>query len=677
MIEHEICYPFSALVGQEPLRTALLIGAVDPSLGGVLIRGEKGTAKSTAARGLARLLPAIRAAEGCPFRCDPGSPWSDCPSCAEAGGDRRSIESLSPHVELPIGATEDRVLGTLDLDRVLKEGRSVLRPGLLARAHRGVLYVDEINLLPDHLVDMMLDVVVSGVNTVERDGVSARHPARFLLIGSMNAEEGELRPQLLDRFGLMVEVTAPSDYELRTEVIRRRLDFETDPTEFAACWEAEDRVLGAKIAEARRRLRDVTVAHGLLTAIARLCVESQVNGLRADIALYKASRALAAFDGRSRVRTDDLRTAAEFVLPHRRRRQPFQSPGLDRDAIERALGPDTDRPNDQEGAGPSPPPRAHDGTEDKGGSPGQDGPRPPDPDEPDSPDDGDGDGADRVIAPGDPIPVPRLEAPTQTQTPERDRPAPPGTRATRASLGRGPFVRAIADESPRELAVDATIRAAARRSSGSNGLPPIERSDLHGKLRAALESALIVFLVDTSGSMGARRRMEAAKGAILGLLGDAYQRRDQVAVVAFRGPQAEVVLAPSRSVDRAESVLRRLPTGGRTPLAHALTVAAELIARENREGPAIVVLLTDGKANVPLPGSEGDPWTQALVAGERLASLSASAMVFDTEEGFGRLGRAPELAAAMGADHFPLVGLSAEAVLERIDASGMLKRGRR
>ncbi len=672
MNRHDISYPFGALVGQESLRTALLIGAVDPSLGGVLIRGEKGTAKSTAARALARLLPAIRAVEGCLFRCAPDSPWPDCPSCAEAVGDRGAVELPSPHVELPIGATEDRILGTLDLDKVLKEGKSAFRPGLLARAHRGVLYVDEVNLLPDHLVDSLLDVAASGVNTVERDGISARHPSRFLLIGSMNPEEGELRPQLLDRFGLMVEVVAPGDFELRAEVVRRRLDFEADPTGFAARWEVEDRALGARVAEARRCLRDVTVADGLLTAITRLCCEAQVDGLRADIALYKASRALAALNGRLQVRRDDLRTAAEFVLPHRRRRQPFQRPGFDRDAMERALGPD--QPEDRDEVGSGAPPEAQGGSRDEDGPPDQERPHLPDPSETDSPGDSGDDGADQVIAPGDPLPIPRLEL--EPRPLARDRPVHPGTRAGGASSGRGPFLRAVADETPRELAVDATLRAAARRSPWTGGIPSIERSDLHGKVRAAQLSALIVFVIDASGSMGARRRMEVAKGAILGLLGDAYRRRDRVAVVAFRGPKAEVALAPSRSVDRAETVLRQLPTGGRTPLAHALTVAAELIVKDDQEGPTMVVLLTDGKANVSLPGDAGDPWTQALAAGERITALGASAVVFDTEEGFGRVGRAAELATAMGADHLPLAGLSADAVLDRIGPSG-IKRDRR
>jgi len=564
------------------------------------------------------------------------------------------VEVPTPHVDLPLGATEDRVLGTLDLDRVLRESRTSLKPGLLAQANRGVLYIDEVNLLPDHLVDALLDVATSGVNTVQRDGVSARHPARFLLIGSMNPEEGELRPQLLDRFGLMVEVAAPTDFELRAEVVRRRLAFEHDPSGFSSRWADEDRVIGRRIAEARQRLADVVVPDGLLTAIARLCCESQVDGLRADIALYKAARALAALDGRRQVRRDDLRTAAAFVLPHRRRRQPFQQPGLDQDTIDRALGDDGDEREESRPPGPG------------SGSEESDGPldrHEPSPSEPtDGPPSG-GD-AERVIDPGGPIAVPRLDL----DLAEGAREVRPGTHAVRSAgqATRGRYVRAVADESPRDLAVDATLRAAARRSAGADGGLTIERGDLHDKRREAPAGALIVFVVDASGSMGARKRMESVKSAVLALLGDAYQRRDQTAVVAFRGARAEVVLAPSRSVERAEAALRRLPTGGRTPLAHALTTTADLLASERPGGPAVVVLLTDGKANVPLPGSAGDPWAQAKAAAAHVAATGVSTVIFDTEEGFGRVGRAAELADAMGADLVPLAQLSADAVRSRI-----------
>src|SRR3954447_560123 len=275
-------YPFAALVGQDLLKTALLLNAVNPGIGGVLVRGEKGTAKSTAARALAALLPPLRTVPGCPFNCDPEAPWAGCPHCG-ASAERQAAETAVPFVDLPLGATEDRVLGTLDFERALREGRRALQPGLLARAHRGILYIDEVNLLPDHLVDVLLDAAAAGVNTVQREGVSVSHPARFLLIGTMNPEEGDLRPQLLDRFGLVVEVTGPREPELRAEVVRRRLEFEADPQGFLARWEGEQRALRARLADARTRLGQVVFPEGLATLINRLCCELEVEGLRADL----------------------------------------------------------------------------------------------------------------------------------------------------------------------------------------------------------------------------------------------------------------------------------------------------------------------------------------------------------------------------------------------------------
>lgn len=672
-------YPFAALVGQDALKRALLLGAVDPSLGGVLIRGEKGTAKSTAARALADLLPPLRVAVGCPHRCDPGRPWPECPACAEAGADRPTAEVPAPHVDLPLGATEDRVLGTLDLERVLKDGRATLRPGLLAEAHRGVLYVDEVNLLADHLVDALLDAAASGVNAVQRDGVAARHPARFLLVGSMNAEEGELRPQLLDRFGLAVEVAAPAEPGLRAEVVRRRLAFEADPAGFAARWAAEGRALGERVARARAALADVAMPDGLLSALTGLCIAAGVDGLRADIALYKAARALAALDGRAAVRRDDLRAAAEFVLPHRRRRQPFQPPGMDPGELDRLLGPDPDDAGRNEPNQPPPPAARNEPNPDqpapRRNEPNDADPESPQPDPPaatpdptpgqNEPNEAERGRPDQVLAPGA-----ALEMPDTPIDPTTRLPMPPaqGRHAVRAASGRGAYVRPVADEAPRELAVDATLRSAIVRHGATDGAPPgIERGDLHGRERRAEARALVLFVVDTSGSMGARRRTEAVKAAVVDLLGAAYRRRDRVAVVTARGPRAELALAPTRGVEQAEAALRQLPTGGRTPLAHALTLAAEVAGAARRDGPTLVVVLTDGRANVPLPDTLGDPWGQALAAAAALAATGASAVVFDTEEGFGRAGRAAVLAGVLGANHLPLARFSAAEVRDRLD----------
>ncbi|GIV78617.1 MAG: hypothetical protein KatS3mg050_3011 [Litorilinea sp.] len=322
-------YPFSALVGQEEMQLALLLNAVNPAIGGVLIRGEKGTAKSTAARALAALLPpASQDGFQIELRSEQGVEILAGPTVANGA---------APFVELPLGASDDRVVGTLDIEAALQHGRRRFEPGLLARAHGGVLYVDEVNLLPDHLVDLLLDAAASGVNTVEREGISACHPARFVLIGTMNPEEGELRPQLLDRFGLAVEVAGPTDPAVRAQVVRRRIAYEADPAAFVAQFAAEEEALAQKIVHARALLPQVALSDGLLELITHICAGSGVDGLRADITLYKTAQTLAAWEGRTQVTVDDVRRAARLVLPHRRRRQPFEEPGLDQQELEELI----------------------------------------------------------------------------------------------------------------------------------------------------------------------------------------------------------------------------------------------------------------------------------------------------------------------------------------------------
>ena len=320
-----ILYPFSALVGQEEMQLALLLNAVNPAIGGLLIRGEKGTAKSTAARALAALLP----------RGD----RTDFHFEMQSGDGVQSIAmplalAASRFVELPVGASDDRVIGTLDIERALTAGERHFEPGLLARAHGGILYVDEVNLLPDHIVDVLLDVSASGVNTVERESVSVTHPARFILIGTMNPEEGELRPQLLDRFGLAVDVAGPKDPAIRAEVVRRRFAFEANAAAFTEQYREQDQALMLRILMAQEQLEHIKVSDGLLELITQICVQSGVDGLRADITMYKTARTLAAWEGRANVVVDDVRRAAQFVLPHRRRRQPFEEPGLDREQLD-------------------------------------------------------------------------------------------------------------------------------------------------------------------------------------------------------------------------------------------------------------------------------------------------------------------------------------------------------
>ena len=321
-------YPFSAIVGQPEMKRALLLAAVDPGIGGVLVLGDRGTGKSTAVRALAALLPPVRAVEGCAYRCEPSAERMcvDCRSRA-ASGRLRTQQVPVPVVDLPLGATEDRVVGALDLERALSQGVKAFEPGLLARAHRGFLYVDEVNLLEDHLVDLLLDVAASGENVVEREGLSVRHPARFVLVGSGNPEEGELRPQLLDRFGLAVEVTTPREIALRVEVVRQRDAFERDPDGFTRTWRRQDAELRRRVAAAQRRLASVQVDDAALERAAQLCLLLGTDGLRGELVLVRAARALAAFEGDATVKDAHLRQLAPSALRHRLRRNPLDDAG--------------------------------------------------------------------------------------------------------------------------------------------------------------------------------------------------------------------------------------------------------------------------------------------------------------------------------------------------------------
>jgi magnesium chelatase subunit D len=624
-------YPFAALVGLDPLKTALLLGAIHPGIAGVLIRGEKGTAKSTAARGLRDLLPAIPCVKGCPYHCDPDDIWPDCPHCAGLT-ERETVQMPVPFVDLPLGATEDRVLGTLDFERALREGRRAFQPGLLAEAHRGILYIDEVNLLADHLVDVLLDAAAMGVNAVEREGLSVTHPARFLLIGTMNPEEGDLRPQLLDRFGLMTEAAAPRDPKIRAEVVRRRLDHDGDAVRFAAVWQNEQDVLRRQISQAQNLLPRVQLDDGLIDFMCRLCCEMEVDGLRADLVMSKTARALAAWQGRLQVTLDDIRTAAELVLPHRRRRKPFQQPGLDRQQLDHLFRNQAE-PNSTAGKA-----EEDTRTEMEKEQRGVD--------------------ADRIFAPAPTQAVKHFEVPAAGAV----NPPVPGRRNHAPEQRSGQYVRAASAKNTGGLALDATVRAAAARAALQHGKLEIKPVDFQYKERAGKTGTLILFVVDASGSMAARQRMEAVKGGVLSLLQSAYEARDEVGVVAFRGAAAELLLAPTRSVERAEQALRALPAGGRTPLAHALVAALECLQRARQahpERPALLVLLSDGKANVSLPGTPGDPWAQAMQAAATLADTGTSALVLDTETGFVRLGRAKELAQALRAEYLVLEQLAA------------------
>lgn len=634
-----IHFPFSAIVGQPQLKTALLLCAIDPSLGGVLIRGDKGTAKSTAGRALADILPRIARVPGCPFNCAPGVPSDHCEHCTAS-----SVTQLSavPFVTLPLGATEDRVLGTLDLARALKGAERAFQPGLLAAAHRGILYIDEVNLLADHLVDVLLDVAAMGVNSVQREGLSVIHPARFTLIGTMNLEEGDLRPQLLDRFGLMVEVTAPRERTQRADVVRRRIAFEHNPRAYADAWAPQQQALLHTIETAQRMIADVTLSDTLLELISHLCCEFDVASLRADIVMHKTARALAALDARLSVTPADVRQAAELVLPHRRRRKPFEQPGLDTSRLDElmqdASAPPPPAPESGQSAGLPADQPAHQR------DPAAD-PSPADPEG--APREQEGDPEIAAAAPGAPVRSLRVDAPMPLTV--------AGRRSDADQTARGRVVRAVPHPQPDSLALGATLRHAALRNPHDFA---VTRDDLHQQVRRGKTAHLIVLVVDASGSMAAQQRMQAVKGAVLALLTDAYEQRDEIAVISFRGQAATLLLAPTRSVELAQQGLQDLPTGGRTPLPHALQLALQTIDTRRTAAPALLVLLTDGKANVGLDA--GDPWQQTLAMASQFAERAIAALVLDTESGYLRLGRAALLAQALGAECLTLEQLSAE-----------------
>jgi magnesium chelatase subunit D len=625
-----IAFPLSAIVGQEALVQALLINAVAPDVGGLLVRGERGTAKSTAVRGLAPLLPAVPVARSQPsgFMFAPGE---SSPSGLVEPGEPVE-ERPAPLVELPLGATMDRLLGVLDL-RAALDGVHAFEPGLLARAHRGILYVDEVNLLPDHLVDALLDAAATGVARVEREAVSVVHAARFMLVGTMNVEEGELRPQLLDRFGLGVEVRTPADPAERAEIVRRRLAFQRDPSGFRARFSDAERALAERIEPARERLEAVRLPERELLRISGACAKLGIDGVRGDIVAARAAQALAALEGVEEVEEEHVRRAAALALAHRRRRDPLDGRLPDPEDVQRALR----EPADGGPEPPDPPERPPPG----GRGPGD---RPAPRDRPPlRPREG-GNGS----RPQDPAPA---EAGFSPQAPSRERrDAPlearfPLTAIALPGAGEGPLGRrarsrgretGVVDSRSASDATDIALVATLRARLGDPA-----GTALRENVRSGRESAFICLVVDASGSMGARRRAARVKGALIELLRDAHARRDRVAVVSFRDEAAALLVAPGAPLELAAAAIRELPTGGRTPLAAGLSAAEKLLARERTRHPgerSIAVVVTDGR----VVDREGC----VARAAQALGRAADAVHVLDIEDGPVRLGLAETIAAA-------------------------------
>lgn len=586
--------------------------------------------------------------ESCRFSCDPADPGAWCPDCRERrDSSKKTLPKVQrrPHVvDLPVSATEDRLVGTINLEHALKHGERVFEPGILAEANRSILYVDEVNLLDDHLVDTLLDSAAMGVNVVQREGISFVHPARFILVGTMNPEEGDVRPQLLDRFGLCVEVEGVRDPGSRVDIVKRRRAFEEDPSAFARSWMDSEDELRVTLKHARLRLPTVDVSDEVLLAIANLCAQMGVDGHRADLVMARAAAARAALDGRSSADIDDVRAVAPLVLAHRMRKTPFHDETFDEQRVSSAL--------DSLGSTSS------DSDDGQGGEPT-------------------GSGAGALAAAGVSSAESAEELNVFTASADLLRPLDDARRSmsgrrheTVSADGRGRYTRSEpARAGSTDVALDATIRAAAPFQAQRQGEMAINvvQDDLRTKVRTRKVGASIVFCVDASGSMGATDRMDAAKGAVLDLLVDAYQRRDRVGLVSFRGDDAEVVLAPTASVELAQLKLKTLPTGGATPLAHGLVRSLDLLEGEMRRDSDTIpwlVLVTDGRANVGLNGGLGSEDARAVASRVRAARIHV--FVIDTGSGPRSVSGARDIAKAADGEYVRLNSLDSEAVAKAV-----------
>jgi magnesium chelatase subunit D len=551
-------YPFTAIVGQEHMKLALLLAAVDWRLG-VLLRGDKGAGKTTAARALAELLP------------KPGR-----------------------FVNLPIGITEDRLLGGMDLGGTLK-GEPALRPGLVSEANGGVLYVDEVNLLPDHLADALLDTAATGVSTVEREGFSAIQEARFVLMGSMNPEEGSLRPQLLDRFALVADVAAAGLVSERREIVERRMIYDTDPSLFANRWIEQQINLQQRVVAARMTLPSVRCSTAMLDYVSSTVCEYGVVSLRADLAIARASCAQAALLGCEEVTKEHIDTVLSLALSHRMTRSPERPPVPKASPSRLPEAPMQGRERDD--------------TEEM---------------------------------------MEQRFSSSSVRTPELRWTVDDGeSGATEARKGKapGPVVRSRRSEQPSEL----DSRSSVLESLVRTGQATPRLQDLYERVREPLVGSRFLFVVDSSGSHAARERMRAVKGAVAGLIERSLRRRDEVAVIVFRGESAEVLVEPTSDVSSVKAALEYLPTGGRTPLAHALELASGFVTTET-----LLVLITDGRANVPFGSTDG--WHDALQAATK---IQCPALIVDSESSENAFGKARELADAMGAECISLTELEA------------------
>jgi magnesium chelatase subunit D len=661
-VTHYKTYPFTAIVGQEDMKLALILNAINPKIGGVLVKGTKGTAKSTAVRALADLLPEIKVIKACPFNCNPENSKESCHFCQH----KLEAREITPDdveyrkmrvINLPINATEDRVVGTINIKEALSHGIKALEPGILAEANRNILYIDEVNLLSDNVADILLDSAAMGINIIEREGISLHHPANFILIGTMNPEEGNLRPQLLDRFGLGVDAEGITDVQLRVEIVKRSEEYHANPVGFYGKYKTDQEELRKRIMDARALLKHVKISEALLKKIAEICIAFEVDGHRADITINTAAKTLAAFYGRVEVTEEDVKQAAKLALGHRLRRLPFEDKKLDQSKIENLLNPPSDNTEKQKEPQD---PALKDASE--GSSKGQIRNQ-----------------KEATFEIAENIRADQVIRPTKIRqsmaATGRVIPHPTNDKHGKhagAEKRRNINIPTFPDIALLPTINDAILDPANQATPQTGDLITIQDNNIHVKRRNGKSSYSIIFCVDASGSMGANARMEAVKGAIFSILQGSYVRRDKVSLIVFRQERAEIVLSPTRSIDLAYKVLKDIPTGGTTPLALGLLKAVDVAKEENQKDTGyipLIILITDARANVYV----NDAIEDTIKVAHYIKDLAIETIIIDTEQADLRLGLAKSIAESARAAYYQIDQFGTNSIRNILKREGFIE----